>query len=250
MRPAVALVALLTAVSAGCEEKPAPAPPPSATASAAETATTPPAKPTLPPTLAIDTSGALVAGTRVSLDGSGAPERLKTELTQHREFIEGKEVRAAADRPVKPAYVATLVDALGALGATRVLVRTSTRAEFPAELGFISLDKARSAPPCSVVAMITDDRGSAVWSLQGGVAGKRGKGMAGPDLTLTGETLTTHAKKCTQSQVLFVGGAPGVEWGLVYDLAASTKTLPKAYFSEIAVLSESPVPGHPVSLGR
>lgn len=249
MRPAVALVALLTAVSAGCEEKPAPAPP-SATASPAETATTPPPKPTLPPTLAIDTSGALVAGTRVSLDGSGAPERLKTELTQHREFIDGKEVRAAADRPVKPAYVATLVDALGALGATRVLVRTSTRAEFPAELGFISLDKARSAPPCSVVAMITDDRGSAVWSLQGGVAGKRGKGMAGPDLTLTGETLTTHAKKCTQSQVLFVGGAPGVEWGLVYDLAASTKTLPKAYFSEIAILAESPVPGHPVSLGR
>jgi hypothetical protein len=250
MKPAVALVAFFTALSAGCEDKPAPAPQPSATATTAETATTPPPKPTLPPTLVVDTSGALVAGTRVSLDGSGAPERLKSELGQHREFIEGKEVRAAAERPVKPAYVATLVDALGAVGATRVLVRTSTRAEFPAELGFISLDRARSAPPCSVVAMITDDRGSAVWSLQGGVAGKRGKGMAGPDLTLTGETLTTHAKKCTQSQVLFVAGAPGVEWGLVYDLAASTKTLPKAYFSDIAILAESPVPGHPVSLGR
>src|SRR3954467_11894038 len=133
----VAVLALVTAASAGCDEKAAPAPPPSARASAAETATPPP-KPTLPPTLAVDTSGALVAGTRVSLDGSGAPERLKTELAQHREFIEGKEVRAAADRPVKPAYVATLVDALGALGATRVLMRTSTRAEFPAELGFIS----------------------------------------------------------------------------------------------------------------
>jgi hypothetical protein len=250
MKPAVALLALVTLVSAGCEEKPAPAPQPSATASAAETATTPPPKPTLPPTLAVDTSGALVAGTRVSLDGSGAPERLKTELGQHREFIEGKEVRASVERPVKPAYVATLVEALGALGATRVLVRTSTRAEFPAELGFVPLERARSAPPCSVVAVITEDRGSAVWSLQGGVAGKRGKGMAGPDLTLTAETLTTHAKKCTQSQLLFVGGAPGVEWGLVYDLAASAKTLPKAYFPDIAILAESPVPGHPVSLGR
>jgi hypothetical protein len=251
MPRSIALVALLTAVSAGCEDKPAPSSAPSATASAtAEIPPTPPPKPTLPPTLVVDTSGALVAGTRVSLDGSGAPDRLKTELSQHREFIEGKEVRAAAERPVKPAYVATLVDALGALGATRTLLRTSTRAEFPAEIGFISLDRARSAPPCSVVAIITDDRGSAVWSLKGGVAGKRGKGMAGPDLTLTGETLTTHAKKCPESQVLFVGGATGVEWGLVYDLAASTKTLPKAYFSEIAVLAESPVPGRPVSLGR
>jgi hypothetical protein len=143
-----------------------------------------------------------------------------------------------------------MVDALGAVGATRALVRTSTRSEFPSEVGFISLDKARASPPCSVVAMITDDRGSAVWSIKGGVAGKRGKGMAGPDLTLTGETVTTHAKKCPESKVLFVGGAPGVEWGLVYDLAASTKTLPKAYFSDAAVLGESPVPGHPVDLGR
>jgi hypothetical protein len=247
----LAFVALLTAVSAGCEDKPAPAPAPSATAAATtESAPTPPPKPTLPPTLVVDTSGALVAGTRVSLDGNGAPDRLKTELSQHREFIEGKEVRAAAERPVKPAYVATLVDALGALGATRTLIRTSTRSDFPGEIGFNSLEHARSAPPCSLVAMITEDRGSAVWSLKGGVAGKRGKGMAGPDLTLTGETLTTHAKKCPESQILFVAGATGVEWGLVYDLAASTKTLPKAYFSELAILAESPVPGRPVSLGR
>jgi hypothetical protein len=250
MKPALALAALLTAVSAGCEDKPAPAPAPSASATVETAAPTPPPKPTLPPTLVVDTSGALVAGTRVSLEGSAAPDRLKTELGQHREFIEGKEVRAAAERPVKPAYVAILVDALAALGATRVLVRTSTRSEFPGELSLTSLDRARAAPPCSVVAMITEDRGSAVWSLKGGLAHKRGKGMAGPDLTLTGETLTTNAKKCPESQMLFVGGAPGVEWGLVYDLAASAKTLPKAYFSEITLLAESPVPGHSVSLGR
>jgi len=245
---ALGFAALIVALGAlGCEDKPKPAPAPTAAATP-EPTPTPPPKPTLPPTLVVDTSGALVAGTRVSLDGSGAPERLKTELSAHREFIEGKETRFSAERPVKPAYVATMVDAIGALGAARVLVRTSTRSDFPGEIAFLPLEKARSAPPCSVVAMITDDRGSAVWSLKGGVAGKRGKGMAGPDLTLTGETLTTHAKKCSESQILFVGGAPGVEWGLVYDLAASTKTLPKAYFSELVVLSESPVPGHPVTL--
>ena len=248
MRATLALAVLTAAASvAGCEDPPKPAPAPSPTV---DTTPTPPAKPTLPPTLIVDTSGALVAGNRVSLDGTGAPERLKTALAEHREFIAGKEARFTAERPVKPAYVATMVDALGAVGATRALVRTSTRSDFPAELGFISLDRARSAPPCSVVAMITDDRGSAVWSLKGGVAGKRGKGMAGPDLTLTGETLTERAKKCAESKTLFVAGAPGVEWGLVYDLAASTKTLPKAYFADTAVLGESPVPGHPVELGR
>jgi len=248
MKAPTVLAALLVAfVAAGCEDKPQP--PPATTASPTPEATaTPPPKPTLPPTLVVDTSGALVAGTRVSLDGAGAVERLKTELAQHREFIDGKETRFAAERPVKPSYVAAMLEALTATGATRALVRTSTRSEFPGEIGFIGLAKAKSAPPCSVVAVITDDRGSAVWSLKGGVAGKRGKGMAGPDLTLTAETLTTHAKKCPESQVLFVGGAPGVEWGLVYDLAASTKTLPKAYFSELALVADSPVPGHPVEL--
>ena len=250
MKVTLAFAVLLAAAgSAGCDEPPKAKPAPSAAATP-EPTPTPPPKPTLPPTLSVDTSGALVAGTRVSLDGSGAPERLKTELAQHREFLEGKEVRCSAERKVKPAYVATMIDAIGAVGATRVLLRTSTRSDFPAEVGFISVERARSAPACSVVAMITEDRGSAVWSLKGGVAGKRGKGMAGPDLTLTGETLTTHAKKCPESHFLFVGGAPGVEWGLVYDLAASTKTLPKAYFADATVLAESPVPGHPVELGR
>ncbi len=244
---AASLLFILSGTSA-CEDKP----PPAATAPSASVEPTPapPPKPTLPPTLAVDASGALVAGTRVSLDGSGAPDRLKNELAQHREFIEGKEVRCAAERQVKPAYVATMIDALGALGAVKALVRTSTRSEFPGEVGFVSLERARSAPPCSVVAMITEDRGSAVWSLKGGVAGKRGKGMAGPDLTLTGETLTTHAKQCAASHTLFVSGANGVEWGLVYDLAASTKTLPKAYFTDVAVLAVPPVPGRPVDLGR
>ncbi len=237
---------LLALGATGCEDKPKPAPAPTATTP--ESTPTPPAKPTLPPTIAVDTSGALVAGTRVSLDGSGAPERLKTELSQHREFIEGKEARFSAERPVKPAYVATMVDALVAVGAARALVRTSTRPEFPSEVGFVSVAKGRSAPACSVVTMITDDRGSATWSLKGGVAGKRGKGMAGPDLTLTAETLTAHAKKCPESQSLFVGGAPGVEWGLVYDLAASSKTLTKPYFTDLIVLAESPVPGHAVEL--
>jgi hypothetical protein len=80
------------------------------------------------------------------------------------------------------------------------------------------------------------------------VAGKRGKGMAGPDLTLTGETIETRAKSCPESQVIFVAGAEGVDWGLVYDLAALTKRLSKVHFAEAAIVPTTPVPGRPVEL--
>jgi hypothetical protein len=250
MRPSgiVLLVGLLAAL--GCDEKPKPVPTATATATAAtEPAPTPvPAKPTLPPSIAIDTSGVLVAGNRVTLDGVGAVERLKGELSPHRSFLEQKEVRVSADRKVKPAYVGVVLAGLGAVGASRVLVRTSTRADFPAEVGFLPPDQAKAAPRCSLIGMILADRSTAVWSLQGGVAGRRGKGMAGPDLTLTGETIRERAKGCKTSRVLFVAGAEGVEWGLVYDLAASTKSLGSVFFADAGLVSTPPVPGRAVEL--
>jgi biopolymer transport protein ExbD len=239
---------LLLLLSAACDDKPKPAPAPAATPTP-EATPTPPPRPTLPPTLIVDSSGMLVAGTRVTLDARGTLDRLSSELEKHRSFIDKQEVRISAERPAKPASVAAMLAALGAAGASRVLIRTSTRADFPPEVGFLSLDKAKSAPSCSLVAMITPDRGTAVWSLSGGAAGKRGKGMAGPDLTLTGETIQSRAKSCPESQVIFVAGAEGVDWGLVYDLAASTKRLSRALFADVALVPTPPVPGHPVELG-
>src|SRR5688572_23944996 len=124
----LALLALV-ALSA-CEDKPKSAPAPASTPTAASTPTPPP-RPTLPPTLVVDPSGALVAGTRVSLDNRAAGERLRTELEPHRSFIDKQEVRITAERKVNPAFVSIMLDALGATGASRVLVRTSTRSDFP-----------------------------------------------------------------------------------------------------------------------
>jgi hypothetical protein len=171
-----------------------------------------------------------------------------SELERHKKFLEGQEVKVPVERKVKPAWVAMFVEALGSVGATRALVRTETRAEYPGEVGFVPLSKAKSAPACSVVMMILEDRGTAVWKLAGGTAGKRGKGMAGPDLTLTGETVERYAKGCAEGKVGFVAGAEGVDWGLVFDLAASTRRLPKVAFENLAVLGEAPVPGRPVTL--
>jgi hypothetical protein len=239
-------VLFASCLALGCDEKPKVEPAPSATTT--EAASTPPPKPTLPPTLNVDASGATVAGAYVSLEARDAPAQLKSALEPHAPFLEQKDVRLSVERRAKPEHVAVMLRALGVAGASRVLVRSSTRTEYPQEVAFLPLDRAKQAPSCSVVAMITEDRGTAIWSLAGGTAGKRGKGMAGPDLTLAGETIAQRAKRCPESQLLFVAGATGVEFGLVYDLAASAKTLPKSYFSETVLIGAAPVPGRSVEL--
>ena len=45
---------------------------------------------------------------------------------------------------------------------------------------------------------------------------------------MTADTLERYYKGCKQSDALFVSGAEGIEWGLVFDLAASAKKLEKA----------------------
>jgi hypothetical protein len=248
MTPRSALLLALAATSVACEKE---APREAAPATPVETSApvaTKPSEPSGPPGLAIDRSGAMIAFERVSLDSRDAPQKLRAELERHKRFLDGQEVKMPAERRVNPAWVGMMIDALGSVGVVRALVRTETRAEFPGEVGFVPLAKAKSSPACSVVMMITADRGTAVWKLGGGVAGKRGKGMAGPDLTLTGETVERYAKGCPDAPVGFVAGADGVDWGLVFDLAASTRRLPKASFSNLAVLGEPPVPGRPVTL--
>ncbi|HEX6766181.1 MAG TPA: hypothetical protein VF103_11900 [Polyangiaceae bacterium] len=242
------LLVLLAASFTACEKEERRAVP---SASPAATPAPPPAKAPEPsgmPGLAVDRSGAMIAFERVSLDSRDAPQKLRNELERHRRFLEGQEVKVPAERKVKPAWVSMMLEALGAVGVTRALVRTETRAEYPGEVGFVPLSKAKSAPPCSVVMMILEDRGTAVWKLGGGAAGKRGKGMAGPDLTLTGETIERYAKGCGEGTVGFVAAAEGVDWGLEFDLAASTRRLPKAYFASLAVLPEPPIPGRPITL--
>jgi hypothetical protein len=89
-----------------------------------------------------------------------------------------------------------------------------------------------------------------VWRLSGGVASKRGRGMAGPDLSMTGETIERMGKTCSDSSTFFVSVAEGVEWGLAFDLAASSRVLEKVKFEDTVLLSEIPTPGHKVDLKR
>ena len=139
-------------------------------------------------------------------------------------FVDGQDVSLVVDRNAKLPWVTTYVEELGKLGAKHVLIKTETRKEFAASLPFTPELSLKSPPDCSVVAMVLEDRGTAVWKLSGGVATKHGKGMAGPDLSMTGDNILRFAKGCKQSSTLFVSAGPSVEWGLAYDLAASSKT--------------------------
>jgi hypothetical protein len=208
-----------------------------------------PAEPQGPPDLAIDSISPKVGFERENFNFPDGRKKLAAALSANRSHFEGKETVLRIDRKAKQEWVSAYLAELGGIGVPSVKVKTETREEFPHELVFTPEARLASSPPCSTVAMIMADRGTAVWKRSGGVAGRRGKGMAGPDLSMTGETIERVAKSCKQGAVLFVAGAPEIEWGLVYDLAASTKQLEVKY-EAIALLAETPVPGHKVELTK
>jgi hypothetical protein len=231
---------------AACDDPPKPAPPkPEATVT--PTATAAP-KPAGPPDFEIDTLSAKVGFERALLDQRDGRANLINLLKPAEKYVSGNDATLIVDRNAKLPWVVAFIDELGKLGAKRVLLKTETRKEFAPSLPFSPELSLKSTPDCSVVAMVLEDRGTAVWKLSGGVATKHGKGMAGPDLSMTGDNIERFAKGCKQSSTLFVSVGPSVEWGLAYDLAASAKTLPKANFESFVLLGETPVPGHQVSL--
>ena len=252
-RPSVLSLSLGLAVCAalGCEDKPQKA----ATSSAASaqpaeeaTAAATAKKPAGPPDFEIDTLSAKVGFERALLDQRDGHDNLTKLLKPTENFVDGQDVSLLVDRSAKLPWVVTFIDELGKLGAKHVIVKTETRKEYSPSLAFTPELSLKSPPECSTVAMVLEDRGTAVWKLSGGVATKHGKGMAGPDLSMTGDNIERFAKGCKQSTMLFVSAGPTVEWGLAYDLAVSAKTLDKVSFDTFVLLGETPVPGHKVDL--
>jgi hypothetical protein len=237
---------LSLAAVVACDDAPKPATPkPEATLT--PTATAAP-KPAGPPDFEIDTLSAKVGFERALLDQRDGRNNLINLLKPTEKYVSGNDVTLVVDRTAKLPWVIAFIDELGKLGAKHVVIKTETRKEFASSLPFSPELSLKATPDCSVVAMVLEDRGTAVWKLSGGVATKHGKGMAGPDLSMTGDNIERFAKGCKHSSTLFVSVGPSVEWGLAYDLTASAKTLSKASFDSFVVLGETPVPGHKVSL--
>jgi hypothetical protein len=248
-RPALALLGLCFA-ALGCEDEPKKNPfdPPKDAPIPAPPASAIP-KPDTAPILEIDTISPKVGSERALLMHPEGKGELTALLASAKRWIEGKDVTVLVDRKTKVPWVVTFLDELGKVGPSTITVRTETRKEFNQDQRFVPEAKVQ-APPCSVVAMVTSDYGTAVWKLSGGTAGKRSKGMAGPDLSMTGDSIERFAKGCKDSSTFFVQVAEGVEWDLAFDLGAESRVLEHAKFDKTVLLSEIPTPGHKVDLKR
>lgn len=205
-------------------------------------------KPKGPPELAIDTLSPKVGYSRVLLNKPTDREKLKNELVAVRSEFDGKEATITIDRKANSKWVVAMLEEVANIGASPIVIKTSSRTDYTQELRMMPQFKAGKVPDCSVVMVVLADRGTAVWKISGGTAARRGKGLGGPDLSMTGETLERYAKACKQSNTLFVSGADEIEWGLIYDLAASSKKLEKVSFENIVLLSEFPTAGRAVKL--
>lgn len=219
------------------------------TPSAPASAPTPPSAPERltrsAPSLVVSESGPAVRGmTAIVTRDSGAPdvqglEKLASYLSEEQQFITGQDLEISVERQAKPEWVAVFLSALTRLSPAKITVTTSTRAEFPSKVEFVPEEKLPKLDPCTLVGTITQDRGTAIWRVSGGTARKRGRGMGGPDLSMTADTILSMKKGC-ESNVFITSAASGVEWGLVYDLAASAMALEKANLTR-AVIPVAPV---------
>ena len=247
-KTALALACLaFAAASLGCEDEPKQKPLNEARDAAVPAPPAATSKPDVAPILEIDTVSAKVGYERALLQHPEGKAQLTALLGSAKRWIEGKDVVVIIDRKTKVPWVATYLDELGKVGPSKITIRTDTRKEFSQDQRFIPEAKVQ-APPCSVVGMVMSDYGTAVWKLSGGTAGKRSKGMAGPDLSMTGDTIERFAKGCKESSTFFVSVAEGIEWGLAFDLGASSRVLEHAKFDSTVLLDEIPTAGQKVVL--
>jgi|GEM_PF-451219 len=233
----------------GCEEsKSEPKPAVSEKAPKVEAAEPVAAKLKGPPELALDDISPRVGYSRIVIKEERDRANLRTELAEYKEFLSGKDVPLLVDRKASIRLVTYYLGELGELGVASVLIRTETRQEYPSELRFVPQKRAAQPTACTPVAMILEDRGTAVWKLSGGVASKRTHGLGGPDLSMTSETLERFLKGCKQDKRLYIAAPEGIGWGLLFDLAASAQTLTNLKPDATILLEQLPVPGHKVEL--
>jgi biopolymer transport protein ExbD len=245
---ALTLLCLLGGVALGCEDEPKPKlTPKPMDADIPAIPVSAPRKPDVAPILEIDTVSPKVGSDRALLQHPEGKAELTKLLNDAKRWLDGKDVVLIVDRKVQVPWVATYLDELGKVGVAKVTIRTDTRKEFSQDQRFVPEAKVQ-APPCSVVAMVTSDFATAVWKLSGGTASKRSKGMAGPDLSMTGDTIERFAKGCKDSSTFFLSVAEGVEWGLAFDLGASSRVLEHAKFDSSVLLNEIPTAGQKVNL--
>jgi hypothetical protein len=245
--PELILSVALGAAALGCEEPPTPEPLKNEALKLEPVIEDKPKQTDTPPLFEVDDASAKISHSRYLLDRPEGKAKLEATLSEHAKHIDGKELAIKINRKAQLPWVTTLLAGLEAHGANGFEITTETRREYPSKLSFSTTGSAKNAAACSVVAMIQEDRSTVVWKLGGGGARKRGRGLGGPDLSTTALSMESVAGACKASDTLFVGAHEVVEWGLVYDLAASSTKLEEQKFAHRVLLHSTPKPGKKIS---
>jgi biopolymer transport protein ExbD len=251
-RPLHAVAYALTLVGlTACDDPPKPAAGASTaapTAAATTAAPSPSPKPTSMPDLAVDADGPYLAGQRVNLADASGPEKL-TKIIKDLP-INGKPVSLIVDKKAKVSAVAAVVAALGDAGAPKITLKTDGRNDLPKTIDVTPESRVSSPAACSIVATILKDLSTAVWPYKGGTAKKQRKGLAGPDLSHTGEQLEKDLGAC-DSTTAFFSGDDSIGWESAFNLAGTVLVSDKKKkLDTMVLLREEPVAGLPVTLGK
>jgi biopolymer transport protein ExbD len=236
---------------AACDDDPPKADGGAASAAAAATTAAPaptPVKPKGMPELTVDPDGPYLGGTRVNLTDANGAEKL-TKVVKDLP-INGQPVTLIVDKKAKTPYVAAVIQALGEAGAPKVTIKTDGRDDLPKEIAVTPESRLASPPGCSVATMVEKDLSTTIWPLKGGTAKKQRKGLAGPDLSHTGEQLTKDIASC-DSTMAFFSGDEAVPWESAFNLAGTLlKSDEKKKVDTLVLLREAPVAGRPIAVGK
>lgn len=208
-----------------------------------------PPRPKTMPNLLVDAEGPYLGMERVRMNEQNAAEKLAKLVKELP--IEGKPVTLLVEKKAKIPHVAAVVTELGRAGAPKVIVKTDGRNDVPKELTITPEPRVSSAPPpCSIAAMVLKDFSTAVWPIRGGTARKHTKGMAGPDLSNTGQQVKKDIEAC-DSTMAFFSTDEAVEWEAAYNLAGTIVVNDeKKKIDTLVLLSQVPVAGRPVTLAK
>jgi biopolymer transport protein ExbD len=251
LRSSTVTVALLAVFSAACDDAPKPSPTSAAASSAfSASSAAPPAEPPKPktmPELLVDELGPYLGGRRVDLsqkDGAEKLSKLVGELP-----IGGNPATLLADKRAKPSAVAAVVTALGKAGAPKVVIKTDGRNDLPKEITVTPEGMVSSPAACAVATMVLKDLSTAIWPFGGGMGKRQRKGLAGPDLSNTGEQLAKDIGACSAS-IAFFSADNDLSWEMAYNLAGTVLVSDgKKKIETLVLLSQAPVAGRPIQLG-
>ena len=201
------------------------------------------------PPILVDTLGA-VFGSRRAKDLDKEPgkrelEKIVSEIPFGSEPVEVKALPKA-----KTPDVVETIWALGKAGVKEIIVRTDARDDLPKELVITPQQLVSDPKPCSVVAMVTDNADTGVWAFKGGGGVRKRKGLAGPDMSNTGETIEDWLARC-DSDTAFFSTAANMPWEHGFSIGGLfRKHDEKGKIKKLVLLGSEPVAGRPVELRK